>query len=134
MIAILDACAVIAFFRNETGGEIVENYLIDDNYTCFVHVINLCEVYYDVMRSASQQKADELLNELRETGVIFRDNIEQSFWQLVAQYKATIRRISIADCFALALSAKLQGILITADHKEFDPVVPLEICPITFIR
>ncbi|GBF80170.1 PIN domain-containing protein [Aphanothece sacrum] len=134
MIVILDACAVIAFLRNEPGSNLVENYLINDAYTCYIHVINLCEVYYDVMRSNNKQKADEMLNELQEACVIFRDDIDLYFWQLVAQYKATIRRVSLADCFALALTKLLNGLLITSDHKEFDPIVPLGICSITFIR
>jgi predicted nucleic acid-binding protein len=116
------------------GGELVENYLVNETYTCFIHAINLCEVYYDVIRSNSQQKADEMLNDLRDTGVIFRDDIEQSFWKMVAQYKATIRRLSLADCFALALTKSLNGTLVTSDHKEFAPIVPLGICPINFIR
>jgi predicted nucleic acid-binding protein len=108
--------------------------IINETYTCFIHAINLCEVYYDVIRNSSQQKADEMLNNLRATGLIFRDDIEQSFWKLVAQYKATIRRVSLADCFALALTKRLNGTLVTSDHKEFDPIVPLGICSINFIR
>jgi PIN domain nuclease of toxin-antitoxin system len=46
MIVILDACAVIAFLRDEPGGELVENYLINETYTCFIHAINLCEVNF----------------------------------------------------------------------------------------
>lgn len=134
MIVILDACAVIAFLRDEPGGELVENYFINETYTCFIHAINLCEVYYDVIRNSSQQKADEMLNNLRATGLIFRDDIEQSFWKLAAQYKANIRRLSLADCFALALTKRLNGTLVTSDHKEFDPIVLLGICPINFIR
>lgn len=134
MRVILDACAVISFLRNEPGGELVENYLADSNYQCFIHVINLCEVYYDVLRSDNQQKAEEILNELREAGIIFRKDIDQSCWKLVAQYKANIRRVSLADCFALALTKRLNGTLITSDHHEFDRIVPLEICSITFIR
>lgn len=34
MNIILDACAVIAFFRDEPGAEMVENYLSDSQYNC----------------------------------------------------------------------------------------------------
>ena len=44
---ILDACAVIAFFRDEVGADIVEDYLCDRNACCIIHSLNLCEVYYD---------------------------------------------------------------------------------------
>jgi predicted nucleic acid-binding protein len=43
-------------------------------------------------------------------------------------------RISLADCFALALAERVGGTLVTSDHHEFDPIVPLAICPILFIR
>ncbi len=134
MIVILDACAVIAFFRDEEGGEIVENFLIDPQHTCYIHVINLCEVYYDFIRSNDQVYAEQMINELELAGVIFKRNLGTRFWKLVGQYKATIARISLADCFALALTTTLRGILLTSDHHEFDRIVPLGICPIAFIR
>ncbi|QEI39804.1 hypothetical protein BMF77_00357 [Dolichospermum sp. UHCC 0315A] len=37
MNIILDACALIAFFKNELGAEIVENYLSDNQYICMIH-------------------------------------------------------------------------------------------------
>ena len=134
MILILDACAIIALLRNEVGGDLVAEYLKNDNYSCCIHVVNLCEVYYDVMRRDGQEKANDMINNLQEIGVIFQNDIDAEFWQLAAQYKATIRRISLADCFALALSKRLNGTLITSDRKEFEPIIPLGICPIIFIR
>lgn len=134
MNIILDACAVIAYLRDETGAEQVENYLNEPQYTCWIHVINLCEVYYDFLRSSTQTEADAILNDLINIGLIFRDDIDTAFWQAVGNYKATIRRISLADCFALALTKRIDGVLLTSDHKEFDPIVTLNICPIRFIR
>ena len=75
-----------------------------------------------------------MLSDLRGSGTIFRDDINESFWKLFAYYKATIRRLSLADCFALTLTKRLNGTLVTSDHKEFNPIVPLGICPINFIR
>ncbi len=70
----------------------------------------------------------------RLTGVTFKQNLETPFWKLVGQYKANIARVSLADCFALALTTTLKGTLLTSDHHEFDRIVPLNICSITFIR
>jgi predicted nucleic acid-binding protein len=55
------------------------------------------------------------------------------FWQLVGQLKVNPGKISLADCFVLALAIDTGGTLVTADH-EFDPIVPLGLCPILFIR
>ena len=44
MIYVLDACAMLAYLRNETGADVVENALLDANSQCVAHAINLCEV------------------------------------------------------------------------------------------
>ncbi|MGK7899049.1 MAG: PIN domain-containing protein [Xenococcus sp. (in: cyanobacteria)] len=134
MNIILDACAVIAFFQDEEGGDVVEGFLMNSEHHCYIHVVNLCEVYYDFIRRNDQVYADQMVNELKLTGVTFEENLETPFWKLVGQYKANIARISLADCFALALTTTLRGTLLTSDHHEFDRIVPLEICPIAFIR
>jgi predicted nucleic acid-binding protein len=67
-------------------------------------------------------------------GVQFNSDISVDFWKQVSRYKANIRRISLADCFALTLANREGGILVTSDRKEFEPVVPLNICQINLIR
>ena len=134
MNIILDACAVIAFFRGEIGAEVVEQYLLDSEYFCSIHVVNLCEVYYDFLRVDGVQEAERITQELIDSGVNIRSDLDDVFWRAIASYKATIRRISLADCFALALANKLGGTVLTSDRKEFEPVRILNICPITFIR
>lgn len=47
MNIILDACAVIAFLRDEAGADVVRETLLNEDNTCMIHLINLCEVYYD---------------------------------------------------------------------------------------
>jgi predicted nucleic acid-binding protein len=42
-------------------------------------------------------------------------------------------KLSLADCFALALAVRTGGTLVTSDH-EFDPVAALGLCPVLFIR
>ncbi|MBD2296449.1 PIN domain-containing protein [Anabaena sphaerica FACHB-251] len=134
MNIILDACALIAFFRNEQGAEIVEHYLSDNQYICMIHAINLCEVYYNFLRTGGNTIADALVEDIQSLGLVIRDDLNVSFWRQVGGYKASIRRISLADCFALTLANRESGILVTSDRKEFEPVVPLNICQINFIR
>jgi PIN domain nuclease of toxin-antitoxin system len=57
---ILDACAVIAFFRNEVGAAGVEQYLLNPDRFCLIHAVNLCEVYYDFLKSCGAQEADRM--------------------------------------------------------------------------
>jgi len=134
MNVVLDACAGIAFFKAESGAEVVGDYLMDSNSQCFIHAINACEIYYDFYRDQGQSVAAGIIQELVALGVLIRSDLSQEFWQMVGGYKATIRRISLADCFALALTHSLKGTLLTSDHTEFEPVVDLSICEIQFIR
>ena len=134
MNIILDACAVIAFFRDEPGAEIVENYLSDAQQNCLIHGINACEVYYDFLRSGGENFAEEVIQDLQSINVTIRDDLGIDFWKQVGKYKGTIKRISLADCFALTLANREQGILITSDRKEFEPIISLNICQIDFIR
>ena len=46
MKIVLDACAVITLVKNEQGADIVEEYLLNDDYECMIHGVNICEVYY----------------------------------------------------------------------------------------
>ncbi|NEP19607.1 MAG: type II toxin-antitoxin system VapC family toxin [Leptolyngbya sp. SIO4C1] len=134
MKVILDACAVIAFFRDEAGAAVVESYLTGNQYDCMIHSVNLCEVYYDFYRSGGETATHDVLRDLQQAGVIFRQDLTIEFWQQVGKYKATIARIALADCFALTLANRENGVLVTSDRREFEPVVNLNVCPIEFIR
>ena len=52
MSTVIDACAPIAFLRDEPGAEAVQN-ILNLPQTCYVHALNLCEVYYDFWRASS---------------------------------------------------------------------------------
>lgn len=60
--------------------------------------------------------------------------IPSSLWRTAGRLKARLRRISLADCFALALTLREGGTLVTSDHHELDAVQAAGICPIRFIR
>lgn len=133
MIAVLDACAMIAYLRNEVGADVVETLLFDQAVVCYAHAINLCEVYYDFLRFANQETAYTAIQDLRAVGLIFSEDMDLGLWQAAGRYKAT-QRLSLADCFALAFTNRLNGELITSDHHEFDPIAKQALCPIRFFR
>lgn len=132
MTFVLDACAIIAFLRDEEGAELVENMLMENE--CLIHAINLCEVYYDFFRSAGEEQAKQALMDLESIGLNNREDMDYALWQTAGVFKATIKRISLADCFAMALSKRLNAELITTDHHEFDPIANKGICSIRFVR
>jgi hypothetical protein len=75
-----------------------------------------------------------MVTELAMAGVTFNDDFAGDFWRQVGKYKARIKKIYLADCFALTLANREQGLWGTSDRKEFEPVVTLNICAINFIR
>ena len=99
-----------------------------------IHVINLGEVYYNFYRDIGESETEKLIQELSNINIKTRFDLSGNFWQQVSKYKAVIKRISLADCFALTLANQEKGILVTSDRKEFEPIVPLNICQIDFIR
>lgn len=134
MTLVFDACAMIAYLRGEPGADIVENYLLNDQDEYITHAINVCEVYYDFLSASDEATAKSVVKDLRAAGIRINKIITTSFWQEAGKYKGTLHRVSLADCFAIALTNRLGGTLVTSDHHEFDPIAQQNICPIAFIR
>ena len=133
MIYVLDASAMLAYLRDEPGAGVVESALFDANSQCLAHAINLCEVYYIIHRDAGESDADRAVEDLKNVGVAERDDFDEAFWKEAGRLKAG-GGISIPDCFAVALSKRVGGTVLTSDHKEFDPVAAAGVCHVTFIR
>jgi predicted nucleic acid-binding protein len=133
-IFVIDANASLAWLRGELGGDITESHLSDPSADCIAHSVNLCEVYYDALRRTDLAGAEQAINDLFALGLKERADMDTAFWRIVGQLKVTPGKMAFADCFALALAIRTGGTLLTADHHEFDKIVPLGLCPILFIR
>ncbi|MBF0240410.1 MAG: type II toxin-antitoxin system VapC family toxin [SAR324 cluster bacterium] len=129
---VLDACALIAFLDDEPGADVVDTCL--ETGKCYLHAINACEVYYDIWKKSGESVATTIVERLALLGIFLQDDMDITFWQQVGRLKAEIKRISLADCFAVVLAQKTGSTLLTSDHHEFDPIVPLNLCSIQFIR
>jgi PIN domain nuclease of toxin-antitoxin system len=130
---VFDACALIAYLRDEAGADSVEELLVDTNNQCLVHAINLCELYYDFIRAASEIEAQTAVADCIALGLTPRRDMDPTLWQEAARLKAR-GRLSLADCFAIALTQRVGGELVTSDHREFDPIATAGICPVRFFR
>jgi predicted nucleic acid-binding protein len=134
MNIVLDAGAMIAFLRGEPGKEVVRDHLSDAGNACHAHALNLCEVHYDFIRLAGDRAAKAALRDLRRVGVRPARSLSAGFWMRVGYLKGTIRKVSIADCFAITLAEELDATILTSDHHEFDPLAERGVCRVTFIR
>ncbi len=124
---------MIAYLKDEDGAEVVERHLASDE-ECMAHVVNLCEVYYEYLRAEDEEAARGALETLRGDGLVVREDIDEPFWKEVGRLKATPVRISLADCFLIALSNRIAGPVVSSDHHELNAVVEQGICEVAFIR
>ncbi len=134
MILVLDASAMVAYLRDEDGAEIVESALLDDEAVAYAHRINVIEVFYDFHRDGGETAAQTALEQLDALGVRVVDDLSTSLWQDAARLKSQWRRVSLADCFGVALTRQMQGEFVTADRHELEALANAQIANITFIR
>ena len=132
-VEVFDACALLALINGEPGGPLVDSLLEDPASSCYAHSVNIREVYYQMIRIAGGVTADQVIDDLLSVGLIVRDDLDRVSWRGVGELRAR-GRIALPDCFCLTLASRLGGRVVTSDHGEFDPLVPLGICPILFIR
>src|SRR5258707_6864454 len=114
---VLDASAVISFFEDRSGGEVVEK-LVDEGLAgkneLFMSVVNWGEVYYSAWRARGQNAARQLAAEISQfpIQVVNADfELTKSAAELHAKYN-----LPYADCFAAALSKIWKAQLVTADQ------------------
>jgi predicted nucleic acid-binding protein len=117
----LDACAVIAYLRNEAGAGVLKEMIEQPTTFLAMHVCNLEEVYYDFFRADRLTAAQTAWTNTLALPLALRRDTDDTFIQRVGVLKVE-ERISFADAFALALAERLNIPLITTDHHEFDAI------------
>lgn len=133
-VFVFDACALIALLEDEPGARVVEDLLQDPANRCLVHAVSVCEIYYDLFRRGDTEDAETLERLLTEFGLEIVEALPSDLWRIAGKIKAEWRRVSLADCFALALAIRETGTLVTSDHHELDALAKAELCRIRFIR
>ena len=134
MIVVLDSCALIALVKREPGGVLVDSLLSNRDNTCIVHALNMCEVYYDLVRRAGEDRAKDVVKQLVAAGVLVREDMDTDLWQDAGDIKAKHARVSLADCICIALANRLGVEVWTSDRKEFGPIAEQGVCRVRFIR
>ena len=117
---VLDSYALLSFFRNEEGGEKVEQLLNDaaaDKHELYITSITAGEVYYMSSRKDGAAKAELAWKAMRQFPIHIID-ADLEFTLAAAKLKAKYS-ISYADAFAAVLTIKRKATLITGDN-EFD--------------
>ena len=133
---VLDAHALMVLFNDEPGAEEVEKILLKaekGNPRLLMSVVNWGEIYYSIMRGASQEIADSKSHEIAgmPLELVPVDARDLELVREAAIFKAT-KKMSYADCFAAALAKARNAELVTGD-REFK-VVEKELKKIHWLR
>jgi predicted nucleic acid-binding protein len=119
---VLDASALISYFENRPGGDVVEEVLsgcIDGKTELFMSIVNWGEVYYSAWRAGGEDGARRLAAEISQFPIQLIDadfELTKSAAVLHAKYN-----LPYADCFAAALSKDWKAELVTGD-RDFEMV------------
>ena len=118
---VLDAHALMVLFNDEPGADEVEKILLkaeSGSPKLLMSVVNWGEIYYSILRGASQEIADSKSHEIAgmqiELVPVDADDLE--LVREAAAFKAT-RKMSYADCFAAALAKIKNAELVTGDRE-----------------
>ena len=128
---VMDACAMIALLKNETGADVVASIYKkakDGNAKIIMNRINLLEVYYGFYHADGKNYAEKILSGITQS-IISITEFDEVLFPIAGRLKA-LYKISLADSIALAQTITLGAELLTTDHHEFDVIENNE--PITF--
>jgi len=115
---VMDSFAMIAFFEDEPGADRVAEILkslMARKAKAYMSVINWGEVYYNTLREEGVETAEKVIEQLRKYPIELVDadlKLTYEAAKLKARYK-----IAYADCFAAALSRKLNAVIVTGDPE-----------------
>ena len=135
MIYLLDACAVIAFINSEPEGFLVKEILDrteTDEIKIYMSIINLVEVYYNLIRADGLDIADEIMRELKNLPITVISTVDEKVYREAARFKACYS-MSFADVFLCATAKSLAATIITKD-EEIRPVEEKEKISIYWIN
>ena len=118
---VLDAHALMVLFNDEPGADEVERIVLkaeSGSPKLLMSVVNWGEIYYSILRGASQEMAETKAHEIAgmqiELVPVDADDLE--LVRQAAAFKAT-RKMSYADCFAAALAKIKNAELVTGDRE-----------------
>lgn len=115
---VLDSFALLAFFRDEPGADIVEQLLnaaAGDKHELYVTAVNAGEVYYMSFRKDGAIRANLVWEAIKRFPIHFIE-IDLELSLEAAKIKAG-HKLSFADAFAAALTIRKKGTLITGDNE-----------------
>ncbi len=117
---VLDSFALIAYFRDEPGAELVEGLLVgagEKDTPLHMSDVNYAEVKYAIVRKDGVKAWGEAARILQGLPIEFHST-NRALADTAADFKARFK-ISLADAFAAALAREMKAELVSGD-PEFE--------------
>jgi len=121
-VKVLDSHALIAYFRDEPGAEVMETILVAANKKDSpLHMtdVNYAEVKYSIIKKDGREAWEEAAKILQGLPIEFHPTTRGRADE-AAEFKARFK-MSLADAFAAALAKEKKAELVTGD-AEFKPL------------
>lgn len=121
MIYLLDACALLAFIKEEKGEgfETVDDLITratDGEIILYISAVNLVEVYYDLIRTDGQEIADTIMQGIEFLPIIVIETISAAIRRNAARMKVRYS-MSLADTFLCAVAKSINAVIVTKDSE-----------------
>ena len=119
---VLDSFALIAYFRDEPGAEMMEELLVSagkKDAPLHMSDVNYAEVKYSIVKKDGSEQWAEAAKVLQGLPIDFHSTT-RALADTAADFKARFK-LSLADAFAAALAKEQKAELVTAD-PEFRPL------------
>jgi len=115
---VMDSFAMIAFFEDEPGAErvaLILKSIMARKAKAYMSVINWGEIYYNTLREQGVETAEKVIGQLKQYPIEIVD-ADQKLTYEAAKLKGSYK-IAYADCFAAALSYRLNAVVVTGDPE-----------------
>ena len=115
---VLDSFALIAYFRDEPGAELMENLLVSagkKDSPLHLTDVNYAEVKYSIVKKDGAAAWEEAAKTLQALPIDFHST-SRTLADTAADFKARFK-ISLADAFAAALAKEKKAELVTGDPE-----------------
>ena len=115
-----DSEAILSFYLDEDGAEVVEDCLEQvqsGKAEGYISIINLTEIFY-ILSRVSPEMAEETERKLRLLSLKVVPVEDDGLWREAAHVKAK-HPLSLADAFAVATAEAFKSKLVVGSDKEF---------------
>ena len=134
---LFDACTLIALFNDEKGADIASE-LLDraerKDITLGINAANLIEVYYDRIRQCGSERADAIIQEIKDTfPITIIETLDPAIVREAAHLKAH-GKMSFADTILVATALCNSATIVSCDHIELGPIEQQGNIPFLWIR